>query len=70
MDEHWKNWLHWKLDALGNQTPLQAVKTADGREMLEALFNQLERDDARQEPWMSQKKYIDRAWRELGLSKK
>jgi hypothetical protein len=38
--------------------------------MLEALFNQLERDDARQEPWMSQKKYIDRAWRELGLSKK
>ena len=67
LDEHWKNWLHMKLGALGNKTPLQAAKTADGREMLEALFNQMERDDARQEPWRRQKEFIDRARKELGM---
>jgi hypothetical protein len=67
LDEHWKNWLHMKLGALGHQTPLQAAKTADGREMIEALFNQMERDDARQESWRSQREYIDRARRELGM---
>ena len=67
LDEHWKNWLHMKLGALGNKTPLQAAKTADGREMLEALFNQMERDDTRQEPWRRQKEFIDRARKELGM---
>ena len=67
LNEHWKNWLHMKLGALGNKTPLQAAKTTDGREMLEALFNQMERDDALQEPWRRQKEHIDQARRELGL---
>jgi hypothetical protein len=67
LDEHWKNWLHMKLGALGNKTPLQAAKTADGREMLEALFNQMERDDARQEPLRRQKEFIDRARKKLGM---
>jgi len=67
LDEHWKNWLHMKLGALDDKTPIQAAKTADGREMLEALFNQMERDDGRQEPWRRQKEFIDRARRELGM---
>ena len=46
MEAHWEKWFHEKIPALGNKTPLQAAKTADGREMLEALFVYYERNDA------------------------
>lgn len=46
MEAHWTKWFHEKIPALGNRTPLQAAKTADGREMLEALFLDYERKDA------------------------
>jgi len=41
--EHYRTWPNEKLPALGGKTPLQAVKTRDGREMVEALLVHLER---------------------------
>lgn len=41
---HWKEWVNTKIPALGNKTPKQAAKTKDGREMLEALLTQFERN--------------------------
>ena len=38
MKADWNGWVDKKLSALGNQTPRQAVKTADGREKVEALL--------------------------------
>lgn len=40
---HFSTWPETKLPALGNKTPLQAVKTRDGREMVEALLLEIER---------------------------
>ncbi len=37
-DTHWKGWINEKISALGGQTPRQAVRTADGRESVEALL--------------------------------
>jgi hypothetical protein len=67
MDENWKDWPRKNLEVIGNKTPLQAAKTADGREMLEAMLLQMERDDEQTQPSMRQKEYIDQARRELGL---
>ena len=36
--KHWDAWLDTKVPALANRTPRQAVKTASGRERLEALL--------------------------------
>ncbi len=44
MMAHWKNWVDMKIPALGNKTPRQAAKTKNGREMLEALLTQFERN--------------------------
>lgn len=41
--QHYRNWLSQKIPALNNKTPLQAVKTRDGREMVEALLLDIER---------------------------
>ena len=43
MTQHWDNWIHEKIPALNNKTPIQAVKTKDGREMTHALLTQFER---------------------------
>jgi hypothetical protein len=37
-ERHWDAWLDTRLPALGNRTPRQAARTADGRERLEALL--------------------------------
>jgi len=50
MREHYRKWLHEKIPALNGKTPPQAVKTRDGREMVEALVLQIERDGRRQRP--------------------
>lgn len=42
--QHYRDWPSQKLPALKGKTPLQAVKTRDGREMVEALIVELERD--------------------------
>lgn len=42
MREHYRQWLHEKLPALNGKTPLQAVKTKNGREKVEALLRDFE----------------------------
>ncbi|MGD8389517.1 MAG: SEC-C metal-binding domain-containing protein [Desulfobacteraceae bacterium] len=41
---HWESWIHESLPALGGMTPKEAVKTPDGREAVEALVLEMERD--------------------------
>jgi hypothetical protein len=41
---HWNGWIHEKVPALGNKTPVQAAKTENGKEMLNALLTQFERE--------------------------
>jgi hypothetical protein len=42
---HYESWPGIPLPALNGRTPLDAVKDPDGREMVEALLSQFERDD-------------------------
>jgi hypothetical protein len=44
---HYENWPEVALPALNNKTPLEAVLNDDGREMVEALIAQFERDSSR-----------------------
>ncbi|MBS0365511.1 MAG: SEC-C domain-containing protein [Proteobacteria bacterium] len=44
---HYENWPEVALPALNNKTPLEAVRDPDGREMVDALITQFERDAAR-----------------------
>jgi len=44
MRDHWGNWINEKIPALKNKTPKQAARNKDGRERLEALLTQFERD--------------------------
>ncbi len=48
--EHYREWLNIALPALGGITPLQAMSTSDGREMVEALLVDFERRGRRQQP--------------------
>jgi len=41
---HYDQWAHDKLPVLGNRTPLQAMKDPEGRELVEALLLDIERD--------------------------
>ena len=41
-ENHWRDWLDTSIPALKDQTPREAVKTAIGRERLEALLWDLE----------------------------
>jgi hypothetical protein len=41
---HYESWPEIPLPALNGRTPLEAVKDTDGREMVEALITQFERD--------------------------
>ena len=38
MSGHWDAWFDEKIPALGDQTPREAARTAQGRELLEALL--------------------------------
>ena len=42
--KHWEGWLDTRVPALGNKTPRQAARTAGGRERLEALLAEFDRD--------------------------
>ncbi len=44
MKSHWDQWVFTKIPALGDVTPVEAVKTAVGRETLDALLSQFEQD--------------------------
>lgn len=50
LSRHYEGWLQQKLSALAGQTPLQAARSPEGREMVEALVMQIERDGQRMEP--------------------
>jgi SEC-C motif-containing protein/antitoxin Xre/MbcA/ParS-like protein len=50
LSRHYDDWLRQKLPALGGKTPLQVAKDMHGREMLEALVAQIERDGQRMTP--------------------
>ena len=41
--KHWEGWVDENLPALGGQSPREAVKTTDGREMVEALLHDAEK---------------------------
>jgi hypothetical protein len=43
MRQHYSDWPEQKLPALKGKTPLQAIKTKDGKEMVEALLMEFER---------------------------
>jgi hypothetical protein len=43
---HWQSWVEQEIPALGHRTPRQAVRSADGREAVEALLQDAERTAA------------------------
>lgn len=43
MRRHYREWLDMKIPLLGNKTPRQAVKSRDGRELVEGMLLQIER---------------------------
>ena len=50
LDKHYEHWIDEKIPALGDQTPREAVEDPDGREKVEALVLQIERDGAHMTP--------------------
>ena len=41
--KHMESWVKQRIPALGNKTPMDAMKTSEGREMVTALLNDFER---------------------------
>lgn len=54
MQKEFEGWIHQKIPALGNQTPLAAVADPDGREMVEALLLSFERRNQPASPGIMQ----------------
>jgi hypothetical protein len=50
MARHYEQWVNDSIPALGGRTPLEAVRDPAGREEVEALVRQAERDGARMRP--------------------
>ncbi len=65
---HWESWIHESLPALEGLTPEEAVKTPDGREAVEALLLDMERDRG-QDPLTAEanRKGVERVRELLGL---
>jgi len=63
---HYTGWLDTELPILGKRTPRQAVREADGREAVEALIAQIERDAQRKTPPLDAE-ITQMLRRELGL---
>lgn len=67
MHAHYEGWVSEQIPALGGLTPLQAIEDRAGREMVEALIAQIERDGRRMEPPLDES--VTRRLRErLGLA--
>ena len=47
---HFRDWLDSPLPILGKRTPREAVRDADGRESVEAIIVQMERDAQTKSP--------------------
>ena len=73
LDQHlkyyWEKWLDLEIPALNGETPLNAVKTKNGREKVKALLNDMERRQQTQPEGDNQLKYIQRTRKQLGLTK-
>ncbi len=67
MSRHYEAWVNERIPALGNRTPLQAVKSRAGREAVEALVTQIERDAAKMSPPMDPQ-IVKRLKERLGLT--
>jgi hypothetical protein len=67
--KHWESWVDQKIPALGGKTPRAAVKNVDGREAVEALLQDAERDRG-QDPFTAEanRKGTQRARELLGLN--
>ncbi len=66
MAEHYGDWVEQEIPALGGLSPMEAVKEEAGREKVEALITQIERQGRRMEPPLDEA--ITRRMRErLGL---
>jgi hypothetical protein len=50
MRRFYRDWVDQKIPALGHRTPREAVADADGREAVDALLSQIERDGERMRP--------------------
>lgn len=64
---HWEAWLDMRVPALRNKTPRQAARSAGGRERLEALLAEFERDGADESS--SARTHLAVIRRTLGLTK-
>jgi len=67
MRQHYSTWHKEKLPALNGKTPMQAVKTRDGREMVEALLMDFEQRGKQQTPPLDPA-IIEELREKLGLS--
>jgi len=67
LDAHWRHWVHLSIPALGDRTPLEAVQDAEGREMVRALLEDMERREQTLGMGIKQQAYIDRVREQLGL---
>jgi hypothetical protein len=67
LEAHWRDWVEMTLPALGGQTPMEAVQDADGREMVIALLDDMERREPSSPAGVDQQQYIERARAQLGL---
>ncbi len=67
--KHWESWVDQNIPALGGKSPRDAVKTADGREAVEALLQDAV-TDRRQDPFTADanRKGSQRVRELLGLS--
>ena len=68
MERHYEGWVNERLPALGGKTPMQAMKDPDGREMVEALLLQIERDGKGQSPPLGEA-IVQRLRSRLGLTR-
>jgi hypothetical protein len=50
LEAHYERWVNENIPMLGGRTPLEAVKDADGREIVDGLVLQIERDGRRMKP--------------------
>ncbi len=66
---HWESWVDQNIPALGGKSPRDAVKTVDGRESVEALLQDADRDRG-QDPFTKEanRKGAQRARELLGLN--
>ncbi len=68
LSKHWESWPDQKIPALGGITPRKAVKTRDGREAVEALLRDAERDRGQDLLAEANRKGAQRVREMLGLN--